>query len=132
MSVMRGTITFKDLKTNFATMRFKDVADVAAMATLKTALAAFSDCHVRSEASTEKNLYSVVGAGNRDKKAICTFSDATGETHKWAIPGFNGTPLNDKEGDYVDPTDLATIQTAIETATGLSLSPLRSPYIQTR
>lgn len=132
MSVTRGTITFKDLKANFATMRFKGVADLAAMTTLKTALAAFTDCDVRSEAHQTKNYFSVAGAGNRDYKAIITLADAEGEVHKWAIPGFSGTPLVDKEGEYVDPFDVATIMTAISAATGESYSGLRSPVIQTR
>lgn len=132
MSVKKGTITFKDLEGNFATMRFKNVADLAASTTLKAALAAFSDCLVRSEALIEKNLYTVVGAGNVDEKAIITAQDSTGEVHKWALPGFNGTPVRDKEGDKVDPDDLTTILAAISTATGLSLAPLRSPVIKTR
>lgn len=128
----RGTITFKDLKANFSTMRFKGPADLTVVETLKTALTAFSDCHVRATGYIDKTYYSVVGAGNRDYKAIITLADADGEVHKWAIPGFNGTPLVDKEGEYVDPTDLATIMAAIATATGETFTSLRSPVIQTR
>jgi hypothetical protein len=133
MSTLKGVITFKDLKANHSAMRFKGAAGkaLADVTTLKTAIAAFSDCHVRAEGLMDKLYYDIVGAGNRDNKAVCTFSDADGETHKYMIPGFNGTPLQDKEGDYVNPTDLATIQAAIEVFTGESFSPLRSPVIKT-
>jgi len=133
MSTIKGVITFKDLKANFSAMRFKgDTGKVLAdVETLKTVLATYTDCHVRATGAMEKTYYPVVGAANRDDKAVCTFSDVDGETHKYMIPGFNGTPLQDKEGDYVDPTDLAVIQAGIEVFTGESFSPLRSPVIKT-
>lgn len=133
MGTLKGVITFKDLKANHSTMRFKGAAGkaLADVTTLSTALAPYSACEVRAEGMMDKTYYGVDGAGNRDKKAICTFADADGETHKYAIPGFSGTPLQDKEGDYVDPVDLAVIQAAIETFTGETFAPLRSPVIQT-
>ena len=106
----------------------KTLADVT---TLEGVLDDYTDCHTRAEAMIEKTYYAIVGAGNRDKKAILTLADADGETHKWALPGFNGTPLQDKEGDYVDPVDMAVIQAGIEALTGESYTALRSPVIQT-
>lgn len=134
MSTLRGVITFKDLKANHSTMRFKGAAGklLADVTTLEGVLSGYTDCHTRAEGIMDKVYYDVVGAGNRDLKAICTFADSDGETHKYSIPGFNGTPLQDKEGEYVDPVDLALIQAAIETFTGEAFSPLRSPVIQTK
>lgn len=132
MATSKGTITFKDLFSNFSTMRFKGGADLAAVTTLKTALSAFSDCHIRAEGFQDKNYFAVVGAGNRDLKAIITLADADGETHKWAIPGFNGEPVQDSEGERVSDANVATIQAAIEAYTGETYTALRSPVIQTR
>lgn len=134
MAVGRGTITWKGSNAATVTTRFKAAAGKtkADVVTLKEALDDFSDCNVRAEAFIDKNYYAVDGAGNVDLKAICSFADADGETHKYVIPGFNGTPLMDYEGEYVDPEDLDTIQTAVETFTGESFTPLRSPVIQTK
>ena len=86
----------------------------------------------RAHGLVDKDYAAAAGGGNRDKKAIVTVADADGEVHKWAIPGFNGTVVNDKEGDHMDSTELATIVTAISAFTGETYTNLRSPIIQTR
>jgi hypothetical protein len=134
MAAAKGTITFKDLKANHSTMRFK-MADGKAKSdidTLKVVLAGYSNCHVRAEALIDKTYYSVVGAGNRDNKAIITLADTDGEVHKWEIPGYNGDGIQDNEGEACDPDDVAIIQAAITALTGEAYSPLRSPIIQTK
>lgn len=132
--MLKGTITFKDNEANFSTMRFvgdagKEKADVV---TLATALEGKSDCDVRAEALIDKDYSAVGGGGNRDLKGVITVSDSDGETHKWALPGYNGTAEIDKEGEHMIDPDLATLVAAIEAFTGESYTVLRSPVIQTR
>jgi hypothetical protein len=133
MSTLKGTITWKDLKGNHSTSRYTLVAGstLATVTTLKTALAAMSDCHVRAEGFIEKNYFGVVGAGAIDDKAIVTASDEDGEVHKWAISGYNGTPQQDNDGYIMADDDRTTALAAIATATGLTLSAMRSPVIIT-
>lgn len=133
MSTLKGTITWKDVKGNHSTSRFKGdtgkaLADVT---TLKTALSAMSDCHVRAEGFIEKNYFAVVGAGAVDDKALVTASDADGEVHKWAVSGYNGTPQQDNDGYIMADADRTAALAAIATFTGLSLSAMRSPVIIT-
>lgn len=132
--MLKGTITFKDAELNFSTMRFtaatgKTKADVT---TLSTALQAYTDCDVRAEAIIDKDYSEVAGAGNRDKKGIVTVGDSDGETHKWALPGYNGASATDKPGEHMIDPDLAAIVSAISTFTGEAYTVLRSPVIQTR
>lgn len=133
MSVGKGTITFKDLKGNHSTMRF--VADtgmaLANVTTLKTALSALSDCHVRAEGYIDKNYFGVAGAGAIDDKAIITASDENGEVHKWALSGYNGVPQQDNDGYIMADADRTTALGVIATFTGLTLSAMRSPVIIT-
>lgn len=133
MATLKGTITWKDLKSNHSTSRFvmavgKALADVT---TLKTALAAMSDCHVRAEGFIEKNYFGVDGAGAIDDKALVTASDEDGEVHRWAISGYSGTPQQDNDGYIMADADRTSALAAIATATGLTLSAMRSPVIVT-
>ena len=133
MAVKVGTITYKDLKSNHSTSRFDGAAGatLTTVQTLKTALAAMSDCHIRAEALIEKEYYGVAGAGAVDDKAIVTASDSNGKTHKWAISGYNGTPQQDNDGFIMADADRTSAISAIATFTGLTLSALRSPVIKT-
>ena len=133
MSVLKGTITWKDLKSNHSTSRFTGAAGktLADVTTLKAALTPMSACHVRAEALIEKNYFGVDGAGAIDDKAIVTASDSNGETHKWAISGYNGTPQQDNDGYIMADADRTAAIAAIATFTGLTLSALRSPVIIT-
>lgn len=133
MAVLKGTITWKDLKSNHSTSRFTGAAGKALLdvTTLKTALAAMSACDVRAEALIEKNYFGVAGAGAIDDKAIVTASDQDGETHKWAIAGYNGTKQQDRDGYIMADADRTAAIAAIATFTGLTLSALRSPVIVT-
>lgn len=130
---LKATITFKDSQDNFSTMRFKGAAGktLTDVQTLKTALAALSDCDVRAEGLIEKNYYDVAGGDDINSKAIVTGADSDGEVHKWSLPGYNGTPVQDDDGKHMADADRATAIAAIETFTGLSLTELRSPYIIT-
>lgn len=133
MATLKGTITWKDLKSNHSTSRFvmapaKTLTDVT---TLKTALAAMSDCHVRAEGFIEKNYFGVDGAGAIDDKALVTASDEDGEVHRWAISGYSGTPQQDNDGYIMADADRTAALAAIATATGLTLSAMRSPVIVT-
>ena len=133
MSVLKGTITFKDLKGNHSVAKVvmaagKALADVT---TLKTGLALMSDCHIRAEALVEKNYFGVVGAGAIDDKAIFTASDQNGVVHKWGIPGYNGTPQQDNDGYIMADADRTTAAGLYAAATGLTLSVMRSPVIVT-
>jgi hypothetical protein len=131
--MIKGTITFKDLFKNHSTMQIVGAAGKthADVETLKTTLASYSDCHIRGVGCIEKVYYAVAGAGNRDDKAIITVSDPDGKIHRWMIPGFNGTPLQDGEGTYVDPVDMAVIVPALTLFTGVAYSDNRSPVIRT-
>jgi hypothetical protein len=133
MSTIKGTITWKDLKQNHATSRFKGAAGktLTDVTTLKTALAAMSACHVRAEGFVEKNYFGVDGAGAIDDKAIVTASDGDGDVHKWAISGYNGTPQQDNDGYIMADADRTAAIAAIAAFTGLTLSALRSPVIIT-
>ena len=133
MSVLKGTITFKDVKGNHSTSQIdlaagKTLADVT---TLKTALSGMSDCHIRAEGFIEKNYFGVVGAGAVDDKAIVTASDENGEVHRWAISGYNGTPQQDNDGYIMADADRTAAIAAYAVATGLTLSAMRSPVITT-
>ena len=133
MSTLKGTVTWKDLKGNHSTSRFigapaKTITDVT---TLKTALSAMSDCHVRAEGFIEKNYFGVDGAGAVDDKALVTASDEDGEVHRWGISGYNGTPLQDNDGYTMASADRTAAIAAIATFTGLTLSAMRSPVIIT-
>jgi len=131
----KGTIRFKDSQKNFSAMRIEDTVGTKVktdVATLKTALSAKSDCDVRGEAYIDETLYSVAGAGALQDKAIITAQDTDGHVHKWALPGYNGTPVQDDDGWVMVDADRDALVTAIATFTGLTLSALRSPYIVTR
>jgi len=135
MGASKGTITFKDVKQNFSTMRFPDSAGTKTLTdvtTLKTALVAFTDCHISGEGYVDKNKFTVDGADATDNKGIVTCQDGDGNVHKWAIPGYNGTPVQDNDGFTIEDADRDAAITAIAAFTGLTLSALRSPYIVTR
>lgn len=127
-----GTVTFKDLAPNFSTMQFENCTDAAALDTLATYLDGKSVCQVSKKGFISNVIVSVDGAGNIDKKAIITATDSVNHTHKWAWPGYNGATEQDTKGEKMTATELRDVLDAIETATGLVLSPLRSPIIQTR
>jgi len=131
----KGTIRFKDSQENFSAMRIEDTVGTQVLlgvTTLKTALAAHSGCHVRGEAYIDENLYSVAGSGALQDKAIITAQDSDGHVHKWALPGYSGTPVQDDDGWIMADADRDACITALATFTGLTLSALRSPYIVTR
>ena len=135
MGASKGTITFKDVKTNFSTMRFPDASDAkdkAGVATLQAVLETYSDCHVAGIGYVDKTKFTVAGADAVDNKAIITCQDGDGNVHKWALPGYNGTPVQDNDGWTMDTTERDACITAIAVFTGLTLSALRSPYIVTR
>lgn len=130
----KGTITLKDEKGNLRTMRFKAgggklFADVGI---LNTTLIGYTDCETRAVGFVEKSYAPVDGGGNADRKGIVTVADADGETHKWALSGYNGASETDKQGEHMIDPDLAAIVAAIEVFTGESYTVLRSPVIQTR
>lgn len=135
MAGNKGTITFKDAEKNFSTMRFPDTAGTKTKAdveTLKAVLVAFTDCHIRGTGYVDKTYYVVAGADITDSKAIVTCQDGDGNVHKYSIPGYNGTPVQDKDGYVMEDADRDAAVTAIGVFTGLALAPLRSPYIVTR
>lgn len=131
---LKGTITYKDLKSNFSSMRFKPAAGKTLLdvGTLATVLDGYTACSRRAHALQEKTYLAAVGAGNRDEKGIVTVADADGEVHKWAIPGYNGATEQDNDGDIMADPDLAAIVAAITALTGEVYTVLRSPIIQTR
>lgn len=133
MSVKKGTITWKDLKGNHSTSRFDGASGVGLsdVTTLKTALAAMSDCHVRAEGYIEKNYFGVAGAGAIDDKALVTASDENGDVHRWGIAGYNGTAQQDNDGYIMADADRSAAIAAIAAFTGLTLSAMRSPVITT-
>lgn len=131
---LKGTITYKDEKLNFSSMRFngdtgKTKADVN---TLALVIDGYTACDRRAHALIDKDYAAAAGGGNRDKKGIVTVADADGEVHKWALPGYNGASEKDKEGEHMIDPDLAAIVAAIEVFTGETYTVLRSPVIQTR
>jgi len=135
MGASKGTITFKDVKTNFSTMRFPDEADAKTktdVATLRAVLALLSDCHIAGEGYVDKTKFTVAGADSVDNKGVITCQDQHGNVHKWALPGYNGTPVQDNDGWTMTDADRDTAIAAIAAFTGLTLSALRSPYIVTR
>ena len=131
---LKGTVTYKDLKANFATMRFKPAAGkvLADVGTLATVLDGYTDCDRRAHAFQDRTYAAAVGAGNKDVKGIVTVADADGEVHKWAIPGYNGAEAQDKDGDHMIDPDLGIIVAAITALTGEAYTVLRSPIIKTR
>jgi len=133
MSVLKGTVTFKDLKGNHSTSQvtLAGGSTLATVVTLKTGLALLSDCHIRAEGFLEKNYFGVAGAAAIDDKAIVTASDENGEVHKWGIPGYNGTPQQDNDGWIMADADRTTAIGLYAAATGLTLSAMRSPVIKT-
>ena len=127
----KGLITFKGSNKATSTMRFEGVADLATLVTLNGVLSGKSDCAVSRQAYQDSNIIVVDGSGNVDIKAIITAQDSEGHVHKWGLPGYNGATEIDNEGEKVTDAELTDLLSAIETATGLTLAPLRSPVIQT-
>lgn len=132
MSVKKGVVTFMDSEKNFASMRFEGVADLTALTTLETALAVLSDGNPKRRAIVEADILSPAtpATGHVDTKGIITAQDSDGHIHRWSLPSFDGTSVKIKGGYRMDDTELATVVAAIATATGLTLTPLESPVIQ--
>lgn len=133
-AVTKAVITFMDTKRNFSSMTFEGVATRAAMETLQGVLEGYTACNTKRNAFHDISVLSPatpVGA-NRDRKAIINTQDDVGHVHSWEIPGYNGATTQEKEGERVEDVALTAIVAAIATATGLSLTALESPVIQTR
>ena len=131
---LKGTITYKDLKANFSTMRFKPAAGkgLTDVGTLATIIDGYTGCDRRAHAFQDKTYVAATGTANKDDKGIVTVADADGEVHKWAIPGYNGAEEQDNDGDIMADPDLAAIVAAIAALTGETYTTLRSPIIKTR
>lgn len=132
MSIKKGVVTFMDSEKNFASMRFEGVADLTALGVLETALLVLSNGAAKRRAIVEADILSPATpvAGHVDTKAIITAQDSDGHIHRWSLPSFDGTSIKTKDGFRMDDTELATIVAAIATATGLTLTALESPVIQ--
>lgn len=132
MSVKKGVITIMDSEKNFASMRFEGVADLTALTTLETAVLVLTDGNAKRRAIVEADILSPAtpASGHVDKKGVVTTQDSDGHIHRWSIPSFSGTEIKTKDGYRMDDTELATIVAAIATATGMTLTALESPVIQ--
>ena len=74
-------------------------------------------------------------AGNKDRKGILTCQEPDGTVHKWALPGIAATDCEIVEGtngERIKPAVAATLVAGFATCTGLTLTALTSPVIQTR
>lgn len=129
-----GTMTFIDAESNLSTTRVKVRASKtkAALDILAAALDLKSTCGLSAVGYVDKSDEGGTPAGNKDYKAIITCMDEYRDVHKWQIPGYSGTKAQDKDGEHVIDPDLSTIVAAFATYTGYTLTPLRSPIIQTR
>lgn len=127
----KATITWWDELKRPCTMRFKGPYGraFAYVTNLRTALNAFTNAGLKQQKLITVQTMFNAPTGNTRKRAIITLADADGEIHKWEFPDFSGVVERDKEGEYVNLTDLATIMAAISAYTGESYTPLRSPII---
>jgi len=125
--------------THYSKSTFPDVTAVAAVDTLGTALAAFSDANVAKVSFIESDAVTdaapgAVPAANVDEKAICYFRDTTTlKVHSCTIPAVKSTAVEETpEGDRVTAAAMTTIVAAIATATGATLVPLYGVVIKKR
>lgn len=133
-NVKQGVLVWKDSKQNKARMFFEGSGiTFDKMKTLSTALLAYTDA-VKEKAifkDVQQYVSATPATGHEDTKAVITAIDNEGKIHKWRLPSWNGTTVKTKSGYRVDETELAAIVADIATATGLTLTPLESPVIQT-
>jgi hypothetical protein len=114
-----------------------DVTTDEALATLQTALAAYSDCNKakRSFSTQTIGTDTLPGAdANVDLRAVCYFRDPTTlKTHSVTIPAPKSTMIEDKpEGQRVTSAAMTAIVGAINTATGKTYSAMYGVIEQKR
>ena len=134
--VLTGTITYKDLKANFSTMRVKAKPGAtptkADVLTLAGVIDGYSACSRRAHSLVDKTTQAAAGAGNRDVKGVVTVQDENANIHKYQVPGYNGATDQDQDGEHMIDPDLAALVAAFAAYTGYTFTALRSPVIQTR
>lgn len=129
----RGIITVEDGEGNFSSSRIDGCADLAAVTTLRTALATYIEGKASREAFQEIAMISHSGqTGHIDYRAIITAQDSNGKVHQWVLPTYSGDEETDVEGTKIPAATAATIVALYATASGLTLTPLRCPVIRTR
>jgi hypothetical protein len=124
-------------KSHYSKSMVSEVTDDAALATMATALAAYSDANYakRSFLSLTIGTDAAPGASaNVDKKAICYFRDPTTlKVHSITIPAPKSSIVEDTDdGDRVTSAGMTAIVSAINTATGKSYTKLYGVVIQSR
>lgn len=129
----RGIITVEDGQGNFSSSRIDGCADLAAVTTLRTALAAYISGKASREAFQSISMISHSGqTGNIADRAIITAQDSNGKVHQWVLATYSGDEEEDKDGWKIPAATAATIVGLYATASGLTLTPLRCPVIRTR
>lgn len=137
----KGTLTFKgDIGSppnHYSKSIIQEVTDETALATLGTALAAHSTCNLAKtslSASAIVNDTFPANGSNIDKKAIYYFRDPSDlSVHSITLPAPPAADWEEKdEGDRVTAAALASVVTAINTATGKSYTGLYGVVIQKR
>ena len=135
----KGTIVFRgdsgSPENNYSKTQVTGVTDAAALTGLATAIGAHSNCNVAKEsfASLTLGTDSAPGTGACvDKKGIAYFRHPTTlRTHSLTIPAIkNGSWENTPEGDRLTAGSLTAIVAAVNTATGVSYTPLWGKVIQ--
>ena len=138
---LKGVLVFRGDSgaptTHYSKSQIVDVTAKAALDTLGTALAAYSDANLAKVSMVETTLVTDSAPGvdaNVDYKGVIYFRDAADlKVHSVTIPALKSTAvINTPEGDRVTSVALTAIVAAIATATGNTLTGLYGVVIQKR
>ncbi|MGB5749469.1 MAG: hypothetical protein WBM69_20995 [Desulfobacterales bacterium] len=126
---------FGNPENNYSKSQISDVTDVAALDTLATVIGGHSDCNIAKKNFTSITLGTDAEPGadaNVDRKAICTFRDATTlKIVTMTFPGPKSTSVEDRdEGERVTDAAMIALEAGLEAATGKTLSSLSGKVIQ--
>ena len=122
---------------HYAKGQIDSVTDAAALDTLATALATHTNCNIskKSFLSNALGTDAPPGAGaNVDVKAIIYFRHPTTlKVHSFTLPAPAAADIEEtSDGTRVKATSVSTIVGLINTATGITYSPLYGVVIQKR
>jgi hypothetical protein len=139
--VSKGTITFVDAtkmgsaKIVVRAFDYDSPITKVALGVLAAAILAKSDCGLKESSAIDISREDTPDfTGNKDRKGLLVCQEPDGTIHKWEIPGIKTTDcevVEGTKGEQIKPASAATLAAAFATCTGLTLTALRSPVIQT-
>jgi hypothetical protein len=124
-------------ESHYSKSQIAGVTDDTALNTLLTALAALTDCNLAKRSFISNTLVTDTAPGasaNVDRKAVAYFRHPTTlKTHSVTIPAPKSSACEmTDQGERLTSAAMATIVSAINTATGLSYTALYGVVTQKR